>query len=234
MTTSVDTPSINPRLNKTLYRTRIKFCGMTRAGDVRLASELGVDAVGFVFAHGTARRIRPEEARLMRIALAPLVDAVALFMDNTAEEVREAVRQVRPTLLQFHGQEDDAFCRGFGVPWLKAVAMGGAETVSSTALQLRYPGAAGFLFDGHVVGAHGGSGKLFDWTRTPTTLNKPMMVAGGLTPDNVFDAIVATLPWGVDVSSGIESAPGIKDGHRMRRFVEEVRRADCHVEHSPA
>ena len=234
MTTSVDTPSIHPRLTKTLYRTRIKFCGMTRAGDVRLASELGVDAVGFVFAHGTARRIRPEEARLMRIALAPLVDAVALFMDNTAEEVREAVRQVRPTLLQFHGQEDDAFCRGFGVPWLKAVAMGGAGTESSTALQLRYPGAAAFLFDGHPAGAHGGSGQQFDWARTPTTLSKPILIAGGLTPDNVFDAILATLPWGVDVSSGIESAPGIKDGHRMRRFVEEVRRADCHVEHSPA
>ena len=234
MTTTVDAPNINPRLNKTLYRTRIKFCGITRAGDVRLASELGVDAVGFVFAHGTSRCIRPEEARLMRIALAPLVDAVALFMDNTAEEVREAVRQVRPTLLQFHGQEDDAFCRGFGVPWLKVVAMGGAETESSTALQLRYPGAAGFLFDGHAAGAHGGSGQQFDWTRMPTTLTKPMIVAGGLTPDNVFDAILATLPWGVDVSSGIESAPGIKDGHRMRRFVEEVRRADCHVEHLPA
>ncbi len=232
MTTTVDAPNINSRLNKTLYRTRIKFCGMTRAGDVRLASELGVDAVGFVFAHGTSRRIRPEEARLMRIALAPLVDAVALFMDNTAEEVREVVRQVRPTLLQFHGQEEDAFCRGFGVPWLKAVAMGGVETDLSKSLQLRYPGAAGFLFDGHVAGNQGGSGKVFDWTRVPTTLGKPMMIAGGLTPENVFDAILATLPWGVDVSSGIESAPGIKDGHLMRRFVEEVRRADCHVEHS--
>lgn len=234
MTTSVDATKTNPRPNKTLYRTRIKFCGMTRAGDVRLASELGVDAVGFVFAHGSSRRIRPEEARLMRIALAPLVDAVALFMDNSADEVREAVRQVRPTLLQFHGQEDDAFCRGFGVPWLKVVPMGGGDNEASTALQLRYPGAAGFLFDGHVAGAHGGSGKLFDWTRMPTTLTKPMLVAGGLTPDNVFDAVLATSPWGVDVSSGIESAPGIKDGHRMRRFVEEVRRADCHVEHSSA
>jgi phosphoribosylanthranilate isomerase len=234
VTTSVDAPSINPQVNKTLYRTRIKFCGMTRAGDVRLASELGVDAVGFVFAHGTARRIRPEEARLMRIALAPLVDAVALFMDNTAEEVREAVRQVRPSLLQFHGQEDDAFCRSFGVPWLKAVAMGGVGTESSQALQLRYPGAAGFLFDGHVAGDHGGSGKVFDWSRMPAMLGKPMMIAGGLTPENVFDAILATLPWAVDVSSGIESAPGVKDGHRMRRFVEEVRRADCHVEHSHA
>ena len=113
------------QLRRTLFRTRIKFCGMTRAGDVRLASELGCDAVGFVFAEGSPRRIQAREARLMRSALAPLVDAVALFRDNTTAEVREVVKAVRPTLLQFHGDEDDAFCRGFGVPYIKAVPMGG-------------------------------------------------------------------------------------------------------------
>ena len=219
---------------RVLYRTRVKFCGMTRAGDVRLASELGVDAVGFVFARSSPRRIRPEEARLMRNALAPLVDAVALFMDNTAEEVRDAIRQVRPTLLQFHGSEDDAFCRGFGVPWVKAIGMGVPAPESATALQLRYPAAAGFLFDSHAPGSAGGTGKTFDWSLLPKALNKPVILGGGITPDNVFDAILATLPWGVDVSSGIETAPGIKDGDRMRHFVEEVRRADCHVEHVPA
>jgi phosphoribosylanthranilate isomerase len=216
---------------KLLFRTRIKVCGMTRAGDVRLASELGVDAVGFVFARGSRRQVRPEEARLMRNALAPLVDAVAVFADNSADEVREAVRQVRPTLLQFHGSEDDGFCRGFGVPWVKAIPMGLGEPESAIALQLRYPGAAGFLFDSHGR-EPGGSGKIFDWSLVPTALNKPAMLAGGLTPDNVFDAILATVPWGVDVASGVESAPGIKDGDRMRHFVEEVRRADCRVEHS--
>ncbi|MEO6263599.1 MAG: phosphoribosylanthranilate isomerase [Luteimonas sp.] len=218
-------------MNRTLFRTRIKFCGLTRAGDVRLASELGVDAVGFVFAAGSPRTIRPEDARLMRNALAPLVDAVALFMGNSGEDVREAVRQVRPTLLQFHGSEDDVFCRGFGVPYIKAIGIGDGEPESAAALQLRYPGAAGFLFDSHAAGGAGGSGATFDWTRLPKQLNKPVMLAGGLTPDNVFEAILATWSWGVDVSSGIESAPGIKDGERMRRFVEEVRRADCHVEH---
>ena len=219
------------QLRRTLFRTRIKFCGLTRAGDVRLASELGADAIGFVFAAGSPRHVRPQEARLMRNALAPLVDAVALFMDNSAEEVREAVKQVRPTLLQFHGAEDDAFCRGFGVPWIKAVAMGDEQVPSTTSLQSRYPGAAGFLFDGHAQGGAGGSGTAFDWRRLPAELNKPVLLAGGLNPDNVFEAITTVLPWGVDVSSGIESAPGIKDGERMRRFVEEVRRADCHVEH---
>lgn len=216
---------------RTLFRTRIKFCGMTRAGDIRLASELGADAIGFVFAPNSPRRLRPEEARLLRGALAPLVDAVALFADNSTDEVREAVKHVRPTLLQFHGSEDDAFCRAFGVPYIKAVPMGAAAATPHD-LQLRYPGAAGFLFDSHVPGGSGGSGTAFDWNLLPKQLNKPIMLAGGLTADNVCEAILATLPWGVDVSSGIESAPGIKDGERMRRFVEQVRQADCHVEHS--
>jgi phosphoribosylanthranilate isomerase len=217
-------------MSRSLFRTRIKFCGLTRAGDVRLASELGADAVGFVFAAGSTRRVHPEEARAMRIALAPMVDAVAVFRDNASDEVREVVRQVRPSLLQFHGGEADAFCRSFGVPYVKAIAMGNAPVDSTPALEARYPHACAFLFDSHGDDADGGSGRAFDWSRMPQALTKPALLAGGLSPGNVFDAIVATMPWGVDVSSGIEAAPGIKDGDRMRAFVEEVRRADCRVE----
>lgn len=216
---------------KTLFRTRIKFCGFTSPGDVRLACELGADAIGFVFAESSKRRVEAEEARAMRHALAPLVDAVALFMDNPVDQVREVVRQVRPSLLQFHGEETDAFCRSFGVPYMKAVAMGEGGDIGASAglaLHARYPAAAGFLLDSHVAGGSGGSGKTFDWSRIPAGMHKPYLLAGGLVPDNVFDAIMATRPWGVDVSSGIESAPGRKDGDLMRRFVEEVRRADCH------
>lgn len=214
-------------MNRTLYRTRIKFCGMTRPGDVRLAGELGVDAVGFVFAARSPRRLAPTEARVLRQALSPLVDAVALFRDNTSEEVREVVRQVRPSLIQFHGDEDDAFCRAFRVPYLKAVPMGDGASWDARMLQHRWPNAAGFLFDSHSVGGDGGSGQGFDWRRIPTGLHRPFLLAGGITPDNVRDAILATLPWGVDVASGIEVSPGIKDGDKMRRFVEEVRHADC-------
>ncbi|MBO9874848.1 MULTISPECIES: phosphoribosylanthranilate isomerase [Xanthomonas] len=214
-------------MNRTLYRTRIKFCGMTRAGDIRLAGELGVDSIGFVFAHGSPRRVAPAEARAMRQAAAPMVDVVALFRDNPKDEVREVLRTVRPTLLQFHGDEDDGFCRSFNLPYLKAVPMGGGE-VNARTLQLQYPNAAGFLFDSHAPGESGGSGKTFDWSRLPTGLHRPFLLAGGINGDNVFDAIIGTLPWGVDVSSGIESQPGIKDGHKMRKFVEEVRRADCY------
>jgi phosphoribosylanthranilate isomerase len=217
-------------MSRTLFRTRIKFCGMTRAGDVRLASELGADAVGFIFADASPRRIHANEARALRLALAPLVDAVAVFRDNGADEVRDVVKVVRPSLLQFHGDEDDAFCRGFGVPYVKAIGMGNALVENAVALQVRYPGAAAFLFDSHGEGADGGSGRGFDWSRIPQGLAKPVILAGGIGVDNVFDAILRTLPGGVVVSSGIESWRGIKDGDRMREFVEQVRRADCHVD----
>lgn len=210
------------------YRTRIKFCGMTRPGDVRLAGELGVDAVGFVFAPGSRRRVDIARAMALRQALGPMVAAVALFSGNSAVEVRRVIAAVRPALLQFHGDEDEAFCSGFGLPYLKAVPMGGGEPPDPLELHARWPSAAGFLLDGHAPGGSGGGGRSFDWRLVPRGMTKPFLLAGGLTPDNVEDAIRATSPWGVDVSSGIEAAgmPGIKDGALMRRFVEAVRAAD--------
>lgn len=215
-------------MNPALFRTRIKFCGMTRAGDVRLAGEMGVDAVGLIFAKQSKRRVAPEEARGLRDALAPLVDAVAVFMDNDADEVRAAITHARPSLLQFHGSEDDAFCRRFGLPYLKGIGMGGANVeVSGRLLHARFPNAAGFVLDGHPPGVPGGSGMRLAIEDIPDDMSKPFVLAGGLCPDGVLGAVRAVRPWGVDVSSGIESAPGIKDGALMRRFVEEVRRADC-------
>lgn len=211
-----------------LFRTRIKFCGLTRAGDVRLAGELGVDAVGLIFAQRSPRRVTPQAARSLRDAMAPLVDVVALFMDNGADEVREAIGHARPTLLQFHGGEDDAFCRKFGLPYLKGIGLRGADaSLSGRVLHARYPHAAGFVLDGHGAGEAGGSGQRVDIAAIPPDMSKPYVLAGGLNPDNVFAAVRAASPWGVDVSSGIELEPGIKDGALMRRFVEEVRRADC-------
>ncbi len=212
------------------FRTRIKFCGMTRPGDVRLAGELGVDAVGLVFAARSRRRVDAAQASAMVEALSPMVDAVALFMDNPAEEVREVITRVRPALLQFHGAEDEGFCRSFGLRYLKAVPMGGELPPDPLQWHARWPSAAGFLLDAHAPGEAGGSGVAFDWSRLPAGITKPYFVAGGLTPENVHEAVVATRPWGVDVSSGIEApdgVPGAKDGARMRSFVEEVRRADC-------
>jgi phosphoribosylanthranilate isomerase len=211
-----------------LFRTRIKFCGLTRAGDVRLAGELGVDAVGLIFAGESPRRVAPQAARGLRDAMAPLVDVVALFMDNDVDEVREAIAHARPTLLQFHGNEDDDFCRRFGLPYLKGIGLRGAGAgLNGRILHSRYPHAAGFVLDGHGPGEPGGSGQRVDIAAIPADMSKPFVLAGGLSADNVFASVRAASPWGVDVSSGIESGPGIKDGALMRRFVEEVRRADC-------
>lgn len=214
-----------PDMNRLPRRTRIKFCGLTRLEDVAVACALGVDAVGFVFAERSKRRVSPTQAAPLREALDPFVASVALFMDNDAATVRDVIDTVRPTLLQFHGDEDDAFCAAFGLPYLKAVAMGGDDARAHD-LGARYPRATGFLFDSHAAGQAGGSGHAFDWSRIPRDCPRPWLLAGGLHPDNVFDAIRATQCWGVDVSSGIESAPGEKDAAKMRRFVEEVRRAD--------
>lgn len=215
-----------PDADRLPRRTRIKFCGLTRAEDVAVACALSVDAVGFVFAERSKRRVSPAQAAPLRDALDPFVASVALFMDNDAATVREVIDVVRPTILQFHGAEDDAFCAAFGLPYLKAVAMGG-EGARADDLAQRYPRAAGFLFDSHAAGQAGGSGHAFDWSRIPRDCPRPWLLAGGLHPENVFDAIRATACWGVDVSSGIESAPGEKDATKMRRFVEDVRRADA-------
>lgn len=226
----ISSPPGNCPVSMPPFRTRIKFCGMTRAGDVRLAGELGVDAVGFVFAASSRRRVEPEQVVAMRDALAPMVDAIALFMDNPADEVREVISRVRPSMLQFHGDEDEAFCRSFGLRYLKAVPMGGDGPLDALQMHARWPSAAGFLLDGHAPGEAGGNGRGFDWSRVPKGITKPYFVAGGLTPDNVHELVSSIRPWGVDVASGVEAedaAPGIKDGVRMRRFVEEVRRADC-------
>ena len=205
-------------------RTRIKFCGLTRPGDVRLAVELGVDAMGFIFAKQSKRRLDDGQIEGLRQACSPLVTVIALFMDNTGVEVSSAIRVLSPNLLQFHGTENDTFCRSFGLPFIKSLPMGEGALDPIQAIK-RYPSAAAFLLDGHRPGETGGRGEKFDWNIIPT-LNKPFFLAGGLIPSNVAQAIKTSRPYAVDVSSGIESAPGIKDGEKMVQFVNEVRSAD--------
>lgn len=205
-------------------RTRVKFCGMTRPGDVRLACELGVDAIGVVLVPASPRRVDPARLGALRAAVSPMVDVVALFLDPPAAEVLDAIHRLRPTLLQFHGREEDAFCRGFGLPYIKTLPMG-AGVDPALALARRHPSAIAFLLDGHAPGEQGGRGIGFDWTSAPP-LPRPVFLAGGLQSDNVGQAIAAVRPYAVDASSGIESAPGCKDGDRMQSFLDEVRRAD--------
>jgi phosphoribosylanthranilate isomerase len=209
----------------TTQRTRIKFCGVTRADDALAAAALGVDAIGFVLTRKSRRFAGIERARQMRRALPPFVTAVALFMDDDVSFVSEAVAAVAPDLLQFHGSEAAPDCVRYGRPYLKAVAMRGGLDDWQMLVQSHVQ-AAGFLFDGHAAGEQGGAGRPFDWSALPRDPGKPVVLAGGLTPENVAAAIRAVRPWAVDVSSGIEAEAGVKDMDKMRRFIAAVRTAD--------
>jgi phosphoribosylanthranilate isomerase len=205
-------------------RTRIKFCGITRAEDARVAAELGVDAIGLVFTRNSQRFVGVSQARVIRRALPPFVTTVALFMDDEPTWIEEVIAMVQPDILQFHGNEAAGFTASFARPYFKAVPMGSVGNVVAYASQ--HPQAAGFLLDSHAGGAAGGSGEIFDWTRVPRDMGRPVMLAGGLDADNVAYAIAAARPYAVDVSSGIESAPGIKNTGKMHRFIEAVQAAD--------
>jgi len=201
--------------------TRIKCCGLTRVDDVQLAARLGADAVGFVMTRKSKRFVDPASAARLRDAVPPFVTTVALVMDEDPAYVEEVLRVLRPDMLQFHGAETDAECSTYGVRYLKAIAMG--EGAPALARLRDYPGAAGLLLDGHGLGEQGGSGQRFDWSLMPKDLAQPLLLAGGLTAGNVGAAIRIARPWAVDVSSGIESSPGIKDRAKMERFISAVR-----------
>jgi phosphoribosylanthranilate isomerase len=174
-----------------------------------------------VFTARSARRVSIDQAVRIRQALPPFVSAVALFMDDAESLVREVVDALQPDMLQFHGQESDAWCAQFGQRYLKAIAMG--EGAAALSRLHDYPGAVGLLLDGHGLGEVGGSGRTFDWSQMPRGLNQPLILAGGLTADNVAQAVRIARPWAVDVASGIETSPGIKDAAKMAALIDAVR-----------
>jgi len=204
--------------------TRIKCCGMTRVGDALLAARLGADAIGLVFTARSKRQVTLAQAREIVAALPPFVATVALFMDDDADRVRQVIDEVQPSLLQFHGGETDGWCMQFGRPFLKAIAMG--EGAAALPRLREYPQAAALLLDGHGFGEAGGSGKAFDWSMLPHELAQPVILAGGLHSGNVADAVRLLRPWAVDVASGVESSPGIKDPDKLAAFIRAVRAAD--------
>jgi phosphoribosylanthranilate isomerase len=201
--------------------TRIKFCGITRVEDALAAAELGADAVGLVFVPASPRCAELATACSIRRALPPFVSLVALFLDAEPARIRQVIEQVGPDALQFHGGEPEADCRRWGRPYVKALAMG--SELDWRARLGDYPSAQGFVLDSHVAGGMGGSGQAFDWTRLAPPHPRPLILAGGLGPGNVAAAVRQVQPWAVDVSSGIESAPGIKSRALMQSFIDEVR-----------
>ena len=200
---------------------RIKFCGFTRAEDAALAAALGVHAIGVVHVPGSKRHVPLEVMPAIRAAVPEHIDLVALFVNPDADTVRAVIQALQPSLLQFHGDEADAFCAQFGMPFIKAMAMGeGAGDIAVR--QKNYPSAQAFVLDGHAPGQLGGQGERFAWTNLPV-LDKPIYLAGGLHAGNVAEAVALVQPYAVDVSSGIESVPGIKDEMKMRDFIRAAR-----------
>ena len=203
-------------------RTRVKICGITRAQDGIDAAEAGADAIGLVFYPPSPRFLSIGRAIEIRDALPPFVQTVALFVNPSRAEVDEVLERVRPSMLQFHGEETPAFCAGFPMPWLKACRV--REGVDLLEYFRSYPGAAGWLADAFVEG-YGGAGKSFDWSLVPAERERPLVLSGGLTKDNAAEAVRRVRPWAVDVSSGVESSKGIKDAAKIAAFIREVKNA---------
>ncbi|MBD3671460.1 MAG: phosphoribosylanthranilate isomerase [Gammaproteobacteria bacterium] len=206
-------------------RTRIKICGITSPEDGVAAALAGVDAIGLVFYDKSPRAVSLEQAQLICGALPPFIQTVGLFVDADADAIRQTLQQVPIDMIQFHGDECSVDCGIFGRPYIKAITM--HEGVKVEGFAATYRDAAGFLLDAHADQARGGTGQSFDWSQFPQDVDKPLILAGGLTPENVFEAVRQTRPYAVDVSSGVEIDKGIKDAQKIIRFVEEVRRADA-------
>ena len=204
-------------------RTRVKICGMTRAEDVRVAAEAGADAIGLVFYPPSPRCLSVDRARALAAEAPPFVATVALFVNAPADDVRAVVDGVRPSLLQFHGEETPAYCAQFGVPYLKACRMG--PGVDALKYLQPFSAAAGWLLDSHVA-EYGGVGESFDWSLVPAERSRPLVLSGGLSSANVREAIRRVRPWAVDVSSGVEASKGIKDAARIAAFSAAIRNED--------
>jgi len=205
-----------------MKRIKIKICGLTRVEDVLAAVEAGADAIGFVFT-ASPRRISIDKAIELSAYVPGGVLRVGLFLDQDRSEIERVTSAVPLDILQFHGNETEQECDRYKLPWLKAVAMENAESVKQA--EQDFPGAAGLLLDSHSKGDRGGSGKSFDWSLS-RSIEKPVWLAGGLNADNVSRAIQTVRPYAVDVSSGVESEPGIKDPTRLKAFVKAVRQSE--------
>jgi len=202
-------------------RTRIKICGITRVEDARNAAASGADAIGLVFYAPSPRCVGPEQARAIIAAIPPFVTAVGLFVDPAPDEVESVLCRCSIGLLQFHGDEAPDFCCGFGLPYIKAARVR-ADTDLVQYLSPYYA-AQGWLLDAYHEQLYGGTGESFDWRMIARDLSRPVILSGGLTPDNVGAAVRQVRPWAVDVSSGVESAKGIKDAAKVAAFIAGVR-----------
>lgn len=200
---------------------RVKICGITRLQDLHDACDAGADAVGFVFYEKSPRRVSAETAAELVRAVPPFVQSVGLFVNAGPAFVEQVLQAVPLDLLQFHGDETPADCARFGRPYIKAVRIDGATDLLKYAAD--FDAARGLLLDAFVPGVPGGTGECFDWRLIPANLSRPVILSGGLTPDNVAEAIRHVRPWAVDVSSGVEISKGIKDARKVAQFIAKAK-----------
>lgn len=202
---------------------RSKICGITRIEDALAAAEAGADAIGFVFYAKSPRAVDVRQARAIIAELPPFVTTVGLFVNASRCELNEILEVVPLDLLQFHGDETPQDCEGYHRPWIKALRVRPGDDLEA-ACKL-YAGARGILLDTYVAGVPGGTGEAFDWSLVPERLSKPIILAGGLSADNVGQAIAQVRPYAVDVSGGVEQAKGIKDAAKIEAFLRAVKQA---------
>lgn len=206
-----------------MSKTRVKICGITSLEDALAIVDAGADALGLVFYATSPRAVSIQQAREIAQVAGPFVAVTGLFVDADPEFVNAVLKDVPLHLLQFHGNESPEYCSMFQRPYLKALRMRPELDVNASIRT--YPDASGILLDAYRPGVPGGTGETFDWARVPASSPKPIVLAGGLSPENVTDAIQATSVYGVDVSGGVESAPGKKDHNKIISFINNVRLA---------
>jgi phosphoribosylanthranilate isomerase len=211
-----------------MERTRIKICGITRSADARQAVAVGVDALGFIFAEKSQRKIDPDKAREIISAMPPFVDAVGVFVNAELSLVNEIVKYCGLTMVQLHGQETPEYCAAAPVRVIKSFAV--HNGTDRNEFEPYAPVAAGFLLDTWHENLDGGTGKTFDWSLVESfALARPLILAGGLNPGNIGEAVRMLKPFAVDVNSGVELEPGVKDHGLIEAVVREVRRVDIEV-----
>lgn len=213
--------SATPVTRPATVQTRIKICGITSVADALMVADAGADAIGLVFYPPSPRCVPVDIAREIALQVGPFVTVVGLFVDDTVATVEAVLDQVPLHVLQFHGNETPDYCAGFRRPYMKALRM--KPWLDLGAALESYQSASAILLDAYRPGVPGGTGETFDWQRVPPHPGKPIVLAGGLNPGNVVQAVITTRPCAVDVSGGVESAPGIKDAEKVAAFIRRVK-----------
>ena len=208
-------------IEKLQPRTKVKICGTTSLNDALLAIESGADAVGFIFYKESPRNISEKDVKDIVVRLPPFIETVGVFVNETSDKVNRIAEQCRLTAVQLHGDESPAFCRRIKRRVIKAVRVKDAESLKG----MSGYDVSGYLLDAFNEESRGGTGKIFDWNLALRAKKQgPVIIAGGLNPFNVYTAIHRVKPYGVDVCSGVEKSPGIKDPEKVGEFIKAVRK----------